>query len=255
MTKDKIVVTVKWARLIRDTDTFGSMEPYCKLKYDGNKQKTKIDKSGGKTPTWNETFTYELTHCTVIVIAVWDSDTFSNDEIGTAEIDINVIKSYGSLTDWIKLKHKGKEAGEIYCEIMYMPLGGAPASIYTPPPGDYHMPAPVPMHIPAPASYVDPSHGGHIGHGGHHGGVSSWHKWGGSGFKSSGKACKCMGGGKKHKYHGEGGHGGYEHHGHHGSHKKHKKDKKKKHKKSGSSTSKNFNLNLKHSKFIILYIY
>lgn len=61
MTKDKLVITPKTARLTRDTDALGSMEPYCKLKYDGIKQKTKVDSSGGKTPNWNETFTFEVT--------------------------------------------------------------------------------------------------------------------------------------------------------------------------------------------------
>lgn len=57
----KLVITPKTARLTRDTDSLGSMEPYCKLKYDGIKQKTKVDSSGGKTPNWNETFTFEVT--------------------------------------------------------------------------------------------------------------------------------------------------------------------------------------------------
>lgn len=114
MSKPKIIITVKTARLTRDTDAMGSMEPYCKIKYDGIKQKTKVHSSGGKTPTWDQTFSFDLTSCSVLTIAVWDKDTFSNDEVGTAQLDVNTLKAHGGMIDWVKIFHNGKEAGEVY---------------------------------------------------------------------------------------------------------------------------------------------
>ena len=130
----KLVITPKTARLTRDTDSLGSMEPYCKLKYDGIKQKTKVDSSGGKTPNWSETFTYEVTSCTILIVSVWESDTFANEEVGTAEIDVNKLKTYGGLSDWVKLYYKGKDAGEIYVEIMYVGKDGHSGPAYMPSP-------------------------------------------------------------------------------------------------------------------------
>ena len=37
--------------------------------------------------------------------------------VGIGTIDVNAILSYGGLNDWIKIFYKGKEAGEVYCEI------------------------------------------------------------------------------------------------------------------------------------------
>lgn len=158
MSKDKIVIIVKTARLTRDTDTLGSMEPYCKLKYDGVKQKTKVDSSGGKTPTWEETFTYEVTDCKVLIVSVWESDAMVNEEVGTAEIDINTLKSHGNFADWIKLKYKDEGAGEIYCEIMYVPIDGVPASDFTPPADGITI---KPEIIPVPVPDQPPHHKDH----------------------------------------------------------------------------------------------
>ena len=36
------------AKLIRDTETFGKMDPYCVVEYDGLKQKTTVAKDAGK---------------------------------------------------------------------------------------------------------------------------------------------------------------------------------------------------------------
>jgi len=124
MGEDKIVISVKTARLERDTDTFGSMEPYCKIKYEENKIKTKVDSSGGKNPNWDETFTLEVGSSPSLTISVWDSDTFSNEEIGTAVIQIDHLKANGGLTDWLKLSYQDKNVGEVYVEIIYVSKDG-----------------------------------------------------------------------------------------------------------------------------------
>ncbi len=42
--------------LVRDTEMFGSMSPYCTIVYNGKKLKTKVHSSGGKTPAWGDKF-------------------------------------------------------------------------------------------------------------------------------------------------------------------------------------------------------
>jgi hypothetical protein len=49
-------VGVREGKLVRDTETFGSMSPYCTLVFNGKKLKTKVHNRGGKTPVWGDKF-------------------------------------------------------------------------------------------------------------------------------------------------------------------------------------------------------
>lgn len=48
-----LFITIVEGKLSRDTETFGKMDPYCLVEYNGNKYKTITHKSGGKLPHWN----------------------------------------------------------------------------------------------------------------------------------------------------------------------------------------------------------
>ena len=67
--------------LNRDTETFGSMDPYVKVFY--NNQAFATKKSSGKNPVWTSSnvFNFKLTGEPMIRFAVYDHDTFSNDDI------------------------------------------------------------------------------------------------------------------------------------------------------------------------------
>jgi hypothetical protein len=43
------------AKLFRDTETFGKMDPYVQIKIGDMKLKTKTHDSGGKAPRWSDT--------------------------------------------------------------------------------------------------------------------------------------------------------------------------------------------------------
>lgn len=53
-------ITVIEARLTRDTETFGKMDPYCKISTRQQNFKTAVKNGAGKTPTWNETFQVDV---------------------------------------------------------------------------------------------------------------------------------------------------------------------------------------------------
>ena len=55
-TSGKLSLTIIEARLERDTEMFGKMDPYAVIKYRQETFRTKEHTDGGKTPTWNETF-------------------------------------------------------------------------------------------------------------------------------------------------------------------------------------------------------
>lgn len=63
MVNGNVVISLDKAILRRDTELFGSMDPYVQIKIGGNHQFTSIvDEGGGKKPDFkNETWTVKLT--------------------------------------------------------------------------------------------------------------------------------------------------------------------------------------------------
>jgi Ca2+-dependent lipid-binding protein len=53
-------LTVVAAKLTRDTETFSKMDPFVELKLREQTLRTKVLKSAGKTPVWNETFDLDI---------------------------------------------------------------------------------------------------------------------------------------------------------------------------------------------------
>ena len=48
------------ASLIRDTETFTRMDPYCVVVIGNQRQKTRTHNEGGKQPNWNDTLNFTL---------------------------------------------------------------------------------------------------------------------------------------------------------------------------------------------------
>ena len=59
-TSGKLRLTVIEAKLTRDTELFGKMDPYCVITYRDTVLKTKVIEKGGKTPKWNEPFVIDV---------------------------------------------------------------------------------------------------------------------------------------------------------------------------------------------------
>ena len=85
----KFTIIVSEARLTRDTATFGSMDPYALVNINSNLFKTKIAKSGGKNPKWNETFEIVSDNDTdELDIKVMDDGIGGSDPIGCCTIRV-----------------------------------------------------------------------------------------------------------------------------------------------------------------------
>ena len=174
----KIIIEPKTARLYRDLDAFGKMDPYCTIQCGSEKKKTKTHNGGGKNPTWSDAISIKAMDDTM-TLTVWDKDVGKDDYVGSASIDINKITYSGGLKDWVSIYHKGKEAGQVYVEISVAgssssyghaaPGYAAPPTYYAPPapayPGGYasapggYAPAPG-GYAPAPGGYA-PAPGGY----------------------------------------------------------------------------------------------
>ena len=55
-----LIVKPLSANLTYDTETFGRMDPYAKLTIAGNSQRTRTANDMGKTPVWQDTFTFNI---------------------------------------------------------------------------------------------------------------------------------------------------------------------------------------------------
>jgi Ca2+-dependent lipid-binding protein len=49
----ELILTIMNAKLLRNTEMVGKMDPYVCVEYRGKKYKTDVDNDGGQTPVWN----------------------------------------------------------------------------------------------------------------------------------------------------------------------------------------------------------
>ena len=117
-----IVIKPIEAKLSRDTDTFGKMDPYCQIVIGTTKHKGEVCESGGKNPRWKDTITIKRNFEPVFYIELFDKDTLSADDIiGVTQVDINSLSSGHSAAKWYPLFFQKKPAGEILLELTYTP--------------------------------------------------------------------------------------------------------------------------------------
>jgi Ca2+-dependent lipid-binding protein len=79
-TGGKLVLHVEEAKVTRDTETFGTMDPYCSIVYNGKTTKTPVKTDAGKFPKWN--FRMEIDVADVmdpIVFKIYNHNLMSDD--------------------------------------------------------------------------------------------------------------------------------------------------------------------------------
>lgn len=116
-----LIIKPTSARLTRDTEFLGKMDPYCVVKLGNQKQRTATHHSAGKFPSWRESIVFRRTYEDMITFEVWDSDSASADDIiGEGTIPIHSILTVGSYNEWVNLSYKGKASGQLRVEIQWM---------------------------------------------------------------------------------------------------------------------------------------
>jgi len=100
------------AKLTRNTETFGKMDPYAIVKYREQEHKTQTKNNAGKTPVWNSTYDLDIKYIgDDITIVVYDEDVTSSDLIGECTFKPSTLSVPGGITEWFDLQYKGKKAG------------------------------------------------------------------------------------------------------------------------------------------------
>ena len=145
----KLLVKPLTAKLTRDTETFGKMDPYCKIWLENEIKKTKTHQDGGKYPSWNDTFTFQRNLECLLYLEVWDEDTISADDlIGETTISLSEVFEKKKTQIWYTISYKGKDAGKVLISLEFIP---DPIEKRSQPPAPYSSAPTIPM-MPGMAS-------------------------------------------------------------------------------------------------------
>ncbi|XP_022745884.1 protein SRC2 homolog [Durio zibethinus] len=156
-------VTVVGCNKLKDTEWISRQDPYVRLEYGTNKYRTRTCTDGGKTPIFQEKFTFTLIEgLREINVVVWNSNTLTYDDfIGNGKVQLQKVLSQGyDDTPWPLQTKTGRYAGEVRL-IMHYGNAKHPAATYTPAPPYADPPPPqVPLYSAPPtlsASYPPPA--------------------------------------------------------------------------------------------------
>ncbi|KAK5822286.1 C2 domain-containing protein [Linnemannia elongata] len=90
-----LTVTAHGAQNLQDVETIGKQDPYVQFSTDFTNtksfQKTFVHKDAGKTPTWNQTFSFVLAGEPELFVEIMDEETTADAVIAFAAIPINQI--------------------------------------------------------------------------------------------------------------------------------------------------------------------
>jgi hypothetical protein len=120
-----IVIRPLTAKLTRSTEFFGKMDPLVKVMVGHHFQRTTIARKGHKNPGWETELTLRRMNEDIIHFEVWDQDLIKGDLIGSGDLSFNKIFQSGNrVSGWIPLTYKGKDAGDLLVDVLFIPDAG-----------------------------------------------------------------------------------------------------------------------------------
>ena len=153
-----LLINLISAKLTRDTETFGNMDPYCKVYIGPQVKISKILDGAGKTPMWNQILAFSRTSEDSIRIEVWDKDLLKSDDlVGTAVCSLESLGQGQKMSMELPLSYENQGAGTITVEMTLGPVGQAGTSMQ--PPGFFvgppaYMSQSLPFQSAPPAGFV-----------------------------------------------------------------------------------------------------
>jgi Ca2+-dependent lipid-binding protein len=110
------------ARLTKDTELFGKMDPYAVITLRETKVRTKTKQNAGKNPKWLEMFDIQVRYIgDDMEINVFDEDVTTSDLVGTAILKVSSLCLPQGLDDWFEIRYKGKKSGAIHLKSSWFP--------------------------------------------------------------------------------------------------------------------------------------
>ena len=116
--KSQVMIKPVCAKLTYDSEIFGSMDLYCKLKVGEKTEKTSVSQDTGKNPSWEDKIVFEVSNeSDQVHFTLFDKDTFSDDYICEAWIPLFQNADYEG---WFTLLREGEDVGKIMVCIDYL---------------------------------------------------------------------------------------------------------------------------------------
>lgn len=111
-------VKAKGARNLRNTQTFGRQDPYCRIWVTSNrdkKEETKVDTDGGKEAVWNQTFSFSVNnrHREFLFLEVKNKNFTRDTMIGRVKVPISEVPYFEHTAFFHIFTETGKDAGEV----------------------------------------------------------------------------------------------------------------------------------------------
>jgi len=134
------------AKLTRNTELFGTMDPYCKVVMGKQKVQSEVCENGGKNPHWESSFlVLKRTTEPVCEVEIKEKDWLLPDgTIGVCKVNINEVETQKRVLKWYPVLFKDKPAGQILIEASYESDNATSKNI------------PVPEHQTVPQQIVQP---------------------------------------------------------------------------------------------------
>ena len=129
-TSGTLHLTIVEARLTRDTEMFGEMDPFVQVESRMQKMRTKTIEEAGKTPVWNETVEIDVKYIgDNVTLRIKDENVTDVELIGETEIKLSAFCVSGGIDDWWQISYDGKKAGDIHLKGRWEPKGSDPVSV------------------------------------------------------------------------------------------------------------------------------
>jgi Ca2+-dependent lipid-binding protein len=114
---------IEFAQKLKDADWLEKQDPYVIIKCGNQMLRTCTQTDGGKSPVWNETFTFNVINENSAELTIMDEDTMSADDtIGSAVVPFAKAREQGTCTIQSPvITKKGKQHGMIQVVMTFVP--------------------------------------------------------------------------------------------------------------------------------------
>lgn len=104
MTSGKLRLHIIDAKLTRDTETFGKMDPYVIINTREQRIRTRTAQDQGKTPKWNEVMEIDVKYIgDDLHLQVFDEDVTCSDIIGENNIKLSSFCVGNGIDEWFEI--------------------------------------------------------------------------------------------------------------------------------------------------------
>jgi len=117
-----LIIKPLQAQLTRDTNLYGSVDPYVVFSLGENEVKSGVCHNGEKTPYWSDTLTLTKNVEGLLFIEVWDDKPFGREKyMACAGIPLSKLSTFNGVSEWFDLQYEDKPAGKIQLNITFQP--------------------------------------------------------------------------------------------------------------------------------------